>query len=646
MERVGDTLYIGGNFSSVNGQSRQRIAAFNTVTGALLSSVACTSMSGDVTCMSVKDGILYFGGSFTSVCSQPREHLAAIDVAAHALTLWAPSVTTTQFTSVTDVKAVGNRIYMGGGILSVNGVPRSFAAAVNDQGQLLDWDPHAGGIVFAIEPFEDRVFIGGVIDSLGGSPCQGIGAVDTIMGALWPWEPAWQLTSNFVRVRDIVVSGSRLYVGGLLELTSGHNAAVCLDVVTGEVQQWNPNADSDVMAMGPNGDRIYCGGAFKSIGRLPRQNGAAFSIDTRLPLAWNPRTTPEYADLWTMAVGADVVYIGGSFSGAGGGSVQYLAAVDRFTGDLVHTANANSFVNTIQMHGDAVYVGGSFTAINGQSSPYLAVLDAELELVYDWALAPNSTVAEIQFSQEEMYIGGWFEAINGVPRSRLAAIDLENNLLLPWAPEANAVVRAIRKEGDLVYVSGEFTTIDGQSRPRLAVFDFPSGDLNLWSPSVLNDAVNSVALHGNAVYVTGSFDYPNEFLLGFNTWNEAWLPWYPQFGTMYWGLAALVVGDKLFVGGNFFNHDSTPRQGLVAYDLPSIGTSVPEVMLVPHNTAWPVPTRATLHLTHPISGYVYDIGGRIVLTVSHSAAIDVSGLEVGAYVLRSDHAQAVYFIVE
>ena len=649
MELVGDTLYVGGTFTTINGQARNRIAAFSTTTGALLPPVGCTSMTGAVVGMSESDGLLYFGGTFTSVCGQVRSRLAAIDIADHALADWAPVASVGQYTGVNEVKAYGNRIYVGGQIDSINGVPRGNAAVLDTTGALLPWDPMVSGTVYCMELLGDRLWIGGGIDSIGGSLRRGIGVVDTVAGNLLPWQPDWQPASTFVVVKDMDFAGSKLYLGGAMELVGGRNDAVCLDVGTGELLSWNPNADYDLVEVCMNGDRIYCGGWFRSIGRIARHNGAAFSISTKEPLAWDPRTTPEFADLWGLAVIGDLVYLGGSFTGAGGDTSVHLAGVDRITGDLVVAANANSYVNALTAHDGLLYAGGIFTNINGQFAPFLAVLSPLLDSLYAWDHAPDWSVSTLKFEGDTLFVGGWFEQIGQQLRSRAAAIDVGDDLLLPWAPEADDVVRSFCKRGDLVYLGGDFMTIDQQPRTRLAAVDLATGAALPWAPAV-NDGVNSIALYGDRVYATGSFYNgnimdPASFLAAWSMADGSLIPWAPQFTSLYWGLTNLVIGDELFVGGNFHNLEVTPREGLVVYHLPPIDVGMEPLAAESDLVIWPVPAGDQLYFNEPVTGEIVDAAGRFVLQVRNKSTIDVRMLDPGLYSIHRSGERAVRFVV-
>ena len=72
------------------------------------------------------------------------------------------------------------------------------------------------------------------------------------------------------RVNAILVVGDRVYLGGDFTHVNGvrRNYLAAMDASTGQLSDWNPNANGSVRALSlsPDGTRIYAGGGFTSIG--------------------------------------------------------------------------------------------------------------------------------------------------------------------------------------------------------------------------------------------------------------------------------------------------------------------------------------------------------------------------------------------
>jgi len=73
----GSRIFVGGDFTTVNGVTRNRIAAFDTATGALVADWK-PSVSYRVKTIAVSGNTVYFGGSFGLVNGQDRPRLAAV----------------------------------------------------------------------------------------------------------------------------------------------------------------------------------------------------------------------------------------------------------------------------------------------------------------------------------------------------------------------------------------------------------------------------------------------------------------------------------------------------------------------------------------------------------------------------------------
>jgi hypothetical protein len=99
MASAGNTVYIGGHFFSIGGQSRTNAAAINAVTGQFLpwNPLATNPVGTDnvVEALAVADSIVYLGGGFTFMGVQPRHSLAAVHATTGQVTAWQPDVRTT-----------------------------------------------------------------------------------------------------------------------------------------------------------------------------------------------------------------------------------------------------------------------------------------------------------------------------------------------------------------------------------------------------------------------------------------------------------------------------------------------------------------------------------------------------------------------
>src|SRR5689334_574903 len=73
----GNTLYVGGTFTTVDGKAHQRLAAFDLVTGTLKSGFT-PRVNGSVRAITTTASKVFIGGDFTSVGGHARTRLAAV----------------------------------------------------------------------------------------------------------------------------------------------------------------------------------------------------------------------------------------------------------------------------------------------------------------------------------------------------------------------------------------------------------------------------------------------------------------------------------------------------------------------------------------------------------------------------------------
>jgi hypothetical protein len=250
----GGTAYVGGDFTTgwLDGHSTRRgyLAAVDVASGALLG--WAPSLDGPVTALAVAGTRLYVGGAFTSVDGQPRRHLAALDARTGAVD---PGFRDT-VASPPDVLAAGfGRLYVGGDFASADNRPFGPVAAFGLAGGGLDtgFRPALDGTVRAVAIGADRVYLGGMftrVDGSGSHPrlaavAPATGALDRGFGGGSP-SP----------VRDIAVGPRGVYAA--LAGGGGRLAGYALDGRYG----WAVQADGDFQTVAVLGDAIYGGGHF------------------------------------------------------------------------------------------------------------------------------------------------------------------------------------------------------------------------------------------------------------------------------------------------------------------------------------------------------------------------------------------------
>ncbi|MBO1750289.1 PKD domain-containing protein [Actinotalea sp. BY-33] len=218
-------IFAGGEFSTVRppGASagshevpRPFLAAFDAQSGALIASWNPAPNARVFSLAASPDGSrLYVGGDFTSIAGAGRGRIAAFDTSTLALQPnFAPYVSY----RVTALAADADTVYLGGSFGLVAGQTRNRLAAVaRSNGSLRAWDPNANWDVYDLDvsPSTSTVYLGGNFDTIGGTPSRAVAAVDTDLGAqrAFPARSAMpRVTSSCnSKVRDVLVDPSGVY---------------------------------------------------------------------------------------------------------------------------------------------------------------------------------------------------------------------------------------------------------------------------------------------------------------------------------------------------------------------------------------------------------------------------------------------------
>ncbi len=193
----GNVVYAGGKFGTARpagaapGTStvtRNNLLAYDIRTGALISSFA-PDLNSDVRGLAVSpDGArLYVVGQFTAANGQTRSRIAAYDTATGALVSSFKPVLDTRANAVV---ATNDTVYIGGVFSAVNGVARPRLAAVRaSDGALLSWAPSADLPVYALVLADAgrKVIAGGGFSTMNGTSALGLAALDPTTGATLPW---------------------------------------------------------------------------------------------------------------------------------------------------------------------------------------------------------------------------------------------------------------------------------------------------------------------------------------------------------------------------------------------------------------------------------------------------------------------------
>ena len=292
-----------------------------------------------------------------------------------------PDVTPQTDGVVFAVLPVGDRIYIAGDFTQVDGVPRNRLAAIDAAtGNLTSWNPNANGRVMALAASPDgtRIYAGGGFTTIGGASYSRLVSLSAATGAV---NTQFKIGIGST-VRAIAVSGNRVYIGGDFTSVKGQprSRLALLDGTTAALDpNWAPAADARVKALtfSPDGGRLYAGGDFTSVSGQSRNRLAALDPDTGAVDAWRTLVNPN-GSVFAIAVSGSRVY--SAEGGAGGAASSY----DSGTGARAWRLRGDGDGQAITVMGSTVYIGGHFLAFDGQQRPFFAAANATTGALDSW----------------------------------------------------------------------------------------------------------------------------------------------------------------------------------------------------------------------------------------------------------------------
>jgi trimeric autotransporter adhesin len=287
------TLYVGGNFLTMNGEERWRLAAVDRVTGVLTPWNPKLGSANLVNALAGSDGAVYIGGVFelinavvipgTGLRGEGRRNVAAVDPVTGVATPWNPNI----FNGEVMTLALGGPVvYAGGsfdqvGVVGQDTIRFNLAAFETDSGIAAPWDPSVRGFggdaVQALVVSDSLLYVGGRFQQVGGQPRENLAAVERATGIA----TSFDMPTNDT-VYTLYDDGQHLYVGGLFTTIGGQprGRLAAIDKATGLLTSWNPDADGLVRSIVVSHGKVFVGGEFTTIGGQARSMFAVFDTDT------------------------------------------------------------------------------------------------------------------------------------------------------------------------------------------------------------------------------------------------------------------------------------------------------------------------------------------------------------------------------
>jgi hypothetical protein len=507
MAWLGSDLYIGGDFTSINGVSANRLVKFDGTNWTVLGS----GITGNRVSILVSFGSdLYVGGWFTSAGGVA----GTISIAKWNGTTWS-SIGTSPFVSGHDVRQFAinsaNELWAVGDVTkSWNGsswasqtslgsnTPVAYRNNVLYKGgtRLSSWDGSSwttvasltGGAqsILHIRVVGSDLYVSGAMDSIGGVTVRNIakwnGTTWSALGSglglfQWGYQSSLTISATHVYyVGDVQAAGEKPMKQVARWLLSGSTNADWSSLSFYGDKTYPALGGTDTQAMGAP--------AWCQLAKSPSVVGVVYAIHKTIPSGVAP-----YG--WLGSIGGVSIptgvakYSGGAWTSLGSGTIG---------GSIPTSTTAMLVVSDTE-----IYVGGKFTTIGGTSANKIAKWNGSAWVALGAGISYSLVTAIAKDGSGNLYVGSTNESNTGY----LSKWDGSAWSLIGTFPSSMDPGRilAIAINGTDIYVGGHWDTVNSVSAPYLAKYNGTTWS-SIGSPDY---TVFSVEFSGGVLYVGGWF---------------------------------------------------------------------------------------------------------------------------------------------
>ena len=440
---AGGTVYAGGKFTSArpagaaagtSESARGNLLAYSISTGELVSSFA-PQLNGvvHVVTLSPDSSRLYVGGEFTSVDGVTRNRLVAFSTATGQID---PTFAVNVGGPVYAISATGSTVYVGGSFTQANGVNRGRFAAfrASDGGLLSGWTPKSGDYqavrALLVAP-GGNVIAGGQFGSIGNlssstlTTVNGSISLDPTTGAPQAWavnKVVKQFGANggvlSLKTDGTTVFGAGFWFGGT---DSNFEGAWAVNPSDGAIK-WLSDCHGDTYDTTVSNGILYAASHqhdCSNIGSFPQQRPTqvewranAFTADARGDVQRNSYSPTKFKDFVGYSAPAVVNWF------------PQFAMGNTTTGYYAGQATL-----TIESTSDYVVVGGQFPTVNGKPQQGLVRFARA-------SIAPKKDAPRVYFSDP----GGASTSV-GTPNVQVVGANVLRVTAAPWDRDSSVLAK-------------------------------------------------------------------------------------------------------------------------------------------------------------------------------------------------------------
>ena len=572
-------IIIGGDFTSYNGTTINRIARLNANGGLDNTFNSGTGVNSTIwsTCIQ-SDGKIIIAGDFISYNGILINKIARLNIDGSLDNTFNPGVGIPSSSYIKTISIQNDgKIIIGGNFTSFNGITIKSCARLNTDGTLdttFNFGKTGNLTTYSTSIQSDGKIIIGATDSFGQIYVERLntnGSRDTTFLA--------SINGNKVEKISIQSDGKIIIAGDI------YNKIVRLNANGSYDDTFNPGtgANYSVKTISIQNDgKMIVAGDFTSFNGTVINRIARLNANGSLDNTFNPRGKGANSTIETISIQNDgKIIIGGDFTSFNGNVINRIASLnaDGTRDDSFSNIGAFGVVGTTSIQSDGkLIITGSFRYYNGTLSNGLARLNNDGTLDNTFIVGDGFSGAYISSTCMQSFgkiiIAGNITSYNGTVINTIARLNANGSLDSTFYPGTgtNGVIyaTAIQSNGKII-IGGEFTSYNGIPVNRIARLNYDGSLDNTFSTgsvSINNGMVRTIAIQSDGkIIIGGVLPWFGKNIVRLNA-NGGGDSTFNAFTNVNGGVTNVFIQSdgKIIVGGSFSNYLGTGINRIVRLD--------------------------------------------------------------------------------
>ncbi len=522
VERIVPTasgIYLSGPFEYVGGASRTFLAKVNSSNGNVVAEFNPPIPDNVIYSIAFYNSALYIGGAFTSLNGNAAQNIAKLDASSGAQDT---SFTNgpTLFGIINTIAADNTGLYPGGFFSDIGGENRFFIARLD----LSSGNPFSNTYLNGADSFvRENVIDGNFLYSIGYFTTMDTQSRDYIArmiktnGTVDSWNTHFDVDAEVMAVCPV---SNGVYVSGFftnIGLVARTNIAKLRVDNAAVITSFNASANGYIDALFYSDDKLFVGGHFQQFNSAPALSIAALNPETGEQVSNFNATIGQYGKVnAVIKLADDSIIIGGDFSSIRGFPVCAIARImpdgsidTNFNLQCLAIPPITPYVSSLATDNTYLYIAGSFISMLGNSITNMAKVR-----ISDWTLDtsfkpnPVGEVYAMAITSGALYVGGSFNAIGGNSRTNIAKLNITNGLVeasFIADTESSGYITDMAIDGENLYICGNFIKINGNTSKYVAKLNGTTGISDpLWT-NCANNRISSICVTTSNVYIGGDY---------------------------------------------------------------------------------------------------------------------------------------------